>query len=138
MARGTAKKTETIKGADESRWVTGTMAMLGDCAAIAKHVAEQTGQMCEADGATVKSAQKWNCAPRKMTLRSTAKMRMRCVLACMCLLRISLGKNGCVVKCRALAGVSDQATGSRRQAGKMLCKISGCNRSTSRRDCPPM
>ena len=112
--------------------------MLGDCAAIAKHVAEQTGQMCEADGATVKSAQKWNCAPRKMTLRSTAKMRMRCVLACMCLLRISLGKNGCVVKYRAPAAVSDQATGGPRRVGEMLCKICGLRRSTSERDCPPM
>ena len=38
---------------------------------------EQTGQICEAGGAVVQSAQKWNCAPRKMTPRSNAKMRMR-------------------------------------------------------------
>jgi hypothetical protein len=78
--------------------MTGTKAKLADCAATTEPVVEQTGQMCEADGAVVQSAQKWNCAPRKMTPRSNAKMRMRCDLACMCLLRRSLGKNGCGVK----------------------------------------
>ena len=57
--------------------MTGTIAILGDCVATTEAAVEQTGQMCEADGAVVKSAQKWNCAPRKMTPRSNAKMRMR-------------------------------------------------------------
>ena len=54
--------------------------------------------MCEAEGAEVKSVQKWNCAPRKMTPRNNGRMRMRLVSACMCLLRRSLGWNGCRVK----------------------------------------
>jgi len=57
--------------------MTGTKAMLGDCEATTEPAVEQTGQMCEADGVVVKSVQKWNCAPRKMTPRSNAKMRMR-------------------------------------------------------------
>jgi len=77
VARGTAEDTETTKGATSSRFITGTKAMLGDCAATTEPAVEQTGQMCEADGVVVKSVQKWNCAPRKMTPRSNAKMRMR-------------------------------------------------------------
>ena len=57
--------------------VTGTIAMTGDCVATAEAAVEQTGQMCEADGVAVKSVQKWNCAPRKMTPRSNAKIRIR-------------------------------------------------------------
>jgi hypothetical protein len=53
------------------------MAITGDCVATAEPAVEQTGHMCEADGPAVTSAQKWNCAPRKMTPRSNAKMRMR-------------------------------------------------------------
>ena len=77
MARGTAEDTETTNGASSSRFVTGTMAMLGDDGATTEPAVEQTGQMCEADGVDVKSVQKWNCAPRKMTPRSNAKMRIR-------------------------------------------------------------
>jgi len=77
MARGTAEDTKTTKGAISSRFITGTIAMLGDCEAITEAAVEQTGQMCEADGVVVKSVQKWNCAPRKKTPRSNAKMRMR-------------------------------------------------------------
>ncbi len=46
-------------------------------AATAELVALQTGQKCEAAGAAVTSAQKWNCAPKKMTARSRAKVRIR-------------------------------------------------------------
>src|SRR5258706_9450497 len=74
------------------------MAMRGDCVATTDAAVEQTGQMCEADGVDVKSVQKWSCAPRKMTPRNNARMHMRLVLACMCLLRRSLGRNGCSVK----------------------------------------
>ena len=77
MARGTAEDTETTKGATSSRFKTGTMAMTGDCAATTEPAVEQIGQMCEADGPAVTSVQKWNCAPRKITPRSNAKMRMR-------------------------------------------------------------
>lgn len=105
MARGTAEETETTKRATSSRFATGTMAMLGDCVATTDPAVEQSGQMCEADGADVRSVQKWNCAPRKITPRSNAKMRMRLVLACMCLLRRSLGRNGCRVKGWVLSDV---------------------------------
>jgi len=77
VARGAAENTETIVGATSSRFVTGTMAMVGDCVVTTEAAVEQTGQTCEADGVPVKSAQKWNCAPRKMTPRSNAKKRMR-------------------------------------------------------------
>ena len=63
--------------------VTGTIAILGDSVATAEPALEQTGQKCEADGVSVRSVQKWNCTPRKMTARSNANMRIRCVLACM-------------------------------------------------------
>ena len=77
MARETAEETETSKGGTSSRLATGTTAMLGDRVATTEPAAEQTGQTCEADGVAVRSVQKWNCAPRKMTPRSKAKMRMR-------------------------------------------------------------
>jgi hypothetical protein len=77
MVRGTAEDTETTNGTISSRFVAGTMAVLGDCVATMEPAVEQTGQMCEADGAAVRSVQKWNCAPRKITPRNNAKMRMR-------------------------------------------------------------
>jgi hypothetical protein len=64
-------------GATSRRFVTGTMAMTGDCVATTDPAVEQTGQMCEADGVAVSSVQKWNCAPKKTTPRSNAKIRMR-------------------------------------------------------------
>ena len=54
--------------------------MLGDAAATAELMTEQTGQRCEPDGAADESAQKWNCAPRKSIPKSTAKRRTREVL----------------------------------------------------------
>jgi len=51
--------------------------MLGDAAATAELMTEQTGQRCEPDGAADESAQKWNCAPRKSIPKSTAKRRTR-------------------------------------------------------------
>jgi hypothetical protein len=45
--------------------------------ATTEHTAEQTGQMCDAEGVAVRSAQKWNCAPRKTTARSNAKTPIR-------------------------------------------------------------
>ncbi len=74
MARGTAEDTETTKGATSSRLVTGTMAMLADGGATTEPAVEHTGQTCAAEGAAVKSAQKWSCATRKITPRSNAKM----------------------------------------------------------------
>lgn len=67
------------------------MARLKDEVATTDPTAEQTGQMCEAEGEAEESAQKWNCAPRKITPRSNAKRRMRCALLCMYLLRRSIG-----------------------------------------------
>jgi hypothetical protein len=69
-------------GATSRRFVIGTMAMTGACVATTEPAVEQTGQMCDADGVAVKSVQKWNCAPRKMTPRSSARMRMRWVAFC--------------------------------------------------------
>ena len=60
------------EGANSSRLVTGTMAIIGDSAATAETAVKQTGQMWEGDGAAVKSVQKWNCAARKTTPRSNA------------------------------------------------------------------
>jgi hypothetical protein len=73
VARGTAEETETTKGATSSHWATGTRAILGDCMVITEPVAEQIGQTCDTDGVDVRSAQKWNCAVRKKTLRSTMR-----------------------------------------------------------------
>jgi hypothetical protein len=75
--------------------------MTGNCVATTEAAVEQTGQRCEADGVAVKSAQRWNCAPRKITPRSSAKIRICRALACMYLLRRSLGWNGCRVKLSA-------------------------------------
>jgi hypothetical protein len=59
----------------------GTMAMTGDGAAATETVAEQTGQMWDADGVFVRSEQKWNCAPRKITARSKPQKRDLLVMA---------------------------------------------------------
>jgi hypothetical protein len=48
--------------------------------ATTEPTAEHTGQMCDAEGVAVRSAQKWNCAPRKTIPRSSAKTRIRCDL----------------------------------------------------------
>jgi len=77
VAQGIAEETESTKGATSSRFVIGTMAILGDCAATTEPAVEQTGQGCEVDGPAVKSVKKWNWAARKRTPRSNAKMRMR-------------------------------------------------------------
>jgi hypothetical protein len=81
--------------------------MLGDCVATTDPAVEQTGQTCEADGVAVRSAQKWNCAPRKMTPRSNARTRILCGLLRMFLVRRSLVRNGCRVKSHAMVRVSD-------------------------------
>ena len=58
MARGTAEDTEMTKEVSSSRFETGTMAITGDCVATAEPAVEQTGQIWEADGVAVESAQK--------------------------------------------------------------------------------
>ena len=78
--------------------MTGAMAMLGDCVATAEPIVEHTGQTCEVEGAAVKSAQKWNCAARKMPPRINVKMQMERDLDSIWLLRRSLCANGCWVK----------------------------------------
>src|SRR5258708_7806147 len=77
VACGTAEDTETSNGATSSRFVTATMAMPSDRMTMTEAAVKQTGQMCEADGTTVKSLQKWNRAPRKITPKSNAKMWIR-------------------------------------------------------------
>lgn len=86
------------KGATSRRFVTGTIAINGDCAASTEAAVVQTGQMWEGEGAAVKSVQKWNCAARKTTPRSNARMGMLRDFVCMCLLGRSLGRNRCRVK----------------------------------------
>jgi hypothetical protein len=98
VARGIAAKKWRTAAKFSKRSTTGTMAMLGDGVTIATPVAVQNGQMCELVGSEVRSAQKWNCAPKNTIPRSRAKIRIRDVLPGMCLLRRSLGKNGCGVK----------------------------------------
>jgi hypothetical protein len=44
-----------------------------DSLAIAEAVALQTGQKSEEAGDPLRSAQKWNCAPRKITASNRAK-----------------------------------------------------------------
>ena len=98
MSRGTADDTKTTDVAASSRFVTGTTATSGECVTTTEPAVEHTGQMWEADGAAVRSVQKWNCAPRKAAPRSKARMWMRRNSICMCLLRRSLGKKSCGVK----------------------------------------
>lgn len=82
--------------------MAGAIAMLGDCVATTEPAVEQTGQTCEGEGVAFRSAQKWNCAPRKMIPRSNAKMRILCALVRMFLIRRSLDGNGCGVKSHAM------------------------------------
>jgi hypothetical protein len=77
MARGTAGETETTEGVISTRFTSGTRAILGEWIATTEPAVEQTGQRCEADGAEVRSVQKWNCAPRKIAARSNANTRIR-------------------------------------------------------------
>ena len=79
-------------------FVTGTMAIAGECGVTAEPAVEQKGQKCEPAGPRVRSAQKWNCAARKMSPSSRAIRPSRCRKLGMCVLRRSLGKEGCGVK----------------------------------------
>jgi hypothetical protein len=58
--------------------VTGTIAILKEWGVTAEPAVEQKGQKCELAGPTVKSAQKWNCAARKITPRKRAISPRRC------------------------------------------------------------
>jgi hypothetical protein len=82
VERGTAEETETTKGAISSGFVIGTMAILGNCVATADPAVEQTGQMCEADGVTARSQQKWNCAVRKTAPKTKIKRHARRLRTC--------------------------------------------------------
>jgi hypothetical protein len=74
------------------------MAMPGVWAATTDPTVEQMGQKCEADGVTVRSAQKCNGVARKTVPRSRTKARARSVQAGMYLARRRLGRIGCAVK----------------------------------------
>ncbi len=74
MARGTAADTETTNGATSSRLVTGTMAMLGDGVATTEPAVEQTGQICDADGAAV---QPQNADTKSLGLHVLTKTKLR-------------------------------------------------------------
>jgi hypothetical protein len=51
--------------------------MLGTRVVTAKPAVEQSGHRCGPEGPEFKSAQKWNCAARKMIPRSKAQKRAR-------------------------------------------------------------
>lgn len=97
-ARGSVAEKNGARVKISSRFMTGTSAMLGATGATTEPVVEQTGQIWELNGPEVRSAQRWNCATRKMTPRNKAKSRSRVRLPCIFLLRTSLGKEGCGVK----------------------------------------
>lgn len=58
MARGSEVEIETIWGVTSSLSTTGMTATFGDGVATTETVAEQTGQMWEADGVGAQSEQK--------------------------------------------------------------------------------
>jgi hypothetical protein len=98
MEREIPQETLETRETLSRRFVIGIMLARGDSVATAEPAALQTGQTCEDVGPEIRSAQKWNCAARKTTASSNAKKRNRELSGCMCLLRRSLGKNGCEVK----------------------------------------
>jgi hypothetical protein len=57
VARGIAAEMRKTTARFSSRFVTGTIATLGDCVTIAEPAAVQKGQMCELVGSDVRSAQ---------------------------------------------------------------------------------
>ena len=88
-----------IAGAASSRrWTTGTIERFKTCGAIAVPAVEHSWHGCEPAGPEFKSAQKWNCAARKIIPSSRAQIRNLFGFANICLLRRSLGRNGCGVK----------------------------------------
>lgn len=88
-----------IAGAASSRrWTTGTIERLKTCGAIAVPAVEHNWQGCEPAGPEFMSAQKWNCAARKIIPSSRAQIRNLFGFTNMYLLRRSLGRNGCGVK----------------------------------------
>jgi hypothetical protein len=71
---------------------------------MAEPAVEQSWQGCEPPGTELKSAQKWNCAARKIMPSNKAQMRARWGLRNIFLIRRSLGWNGCGVKQRNRMG----------------------------------
>src|SRR5690242_13389979 len=77
---------------------TGTRdATWGVMVGAAESAAEQVGQTWDPVDSS-RSVQKWICAPRKATTRSTTTNCILDFTKCMCLVRRSLGKKGCGVK----------------------------------------
>jgi hypothetical protein len=65
--------------------MTGTIATLGEGVTTATPVVVQNEQMCEFVGSEVRSAQKWNCAPKKTIPRSKPVFGFaRSCRACVC------------------------------------------------------
>jgi len=83
-----------------SRFTTGTTANSSVGVVTAEPAVEQSWHGCEPLGPEFRSAQKWNCAARKMIPSSKAHNRALLGLANIFLLRRSLGWNGCGVKQR--------------------------------------
>jgi len=82
MEREIPQETLETRARLSSRFVIGIMAARGDSVATAEPAALQTGQSWEDTGPAVKSAQKWNCAPRNIIARSRARVRICRVSRC--------------------------------------------------------
>ena len=98
MERRSSTATGSRRGATSRRLAKGTIARTGDWVATKTVVLEHSGQMCEPAGVAVTSAQKWNCAPRKATASSKARIRRDGTFRGMWYVRRSLGRKGCGVK----------------------------------------
>ena len=105
-----SQKIETTGATISRQIVAGTIWMLGELVATAEPAAEHMGQMWETVGGAVRSVQKWNCAPTKITERSNAKIPMQRDLTSMCLVGRSLVGKGCNVK--AAAGPAGPGAGA--------------------------
>ena len=97
MVRGSSAET-AIEARTSIRFVKGTTTMRGGWAGIMEPTAEQIGQTCEPEGEVFRSAQKWNCAPRKMTTRSKPTKQRKAWFLFIPLIRQSLWEKGCGVK----------------------------------------
>jgi hypothetical protein len=99
--------TERVRGVAKtsSRPKTGTTASVKARVATAEPAVEQSWHGWEPAGPEFRSAQKWNCAARKIIPSSSAQKRSLLGLTDILVLRRSLGWNGCGVKQRDRVGV---------------------------------
>lgn len=77
MVRGSSTEGERTATKTSTRLTTGTTERVRVCGATAEPTVEQIWQGCELAGPEVRSAQKWNCAARKIIPSSKAPNRIR-------------------------------------------------------------